>query len=100
MCIVVCSSILEGVRINCFSVEWCLIALVVDAVGWVSESRGSGRGGGEWLCGVLNEHLCGTCKYIFALSITKVTGFIHVNPESINRYYLKKVADLGFTHNN
>jgi hypothetical protein len=68
--------------------------LVVDDVWRVSEGLGSGSSGRQWLGGIPNERLGGSCQYTFALSSTEITGFIHVYPESIHGYHLKKVADL------
>ena len=95
MCIVVSSSTLNSIRIDCFCIQRCFSALVVDVVWRVCDTLDSSRGR-QQLGGVPlpDKGLGGRRQQTFALSIAEVTGLIHVNPEPINWNHLKEVANL------
>ena len=89
VCIIVWDSTkLDGSWIKGLDIEWLLLILVVDVVRRVCETRL--HFGRQWLGGIADKQSHCT----LALSITKVTGFIHVNPESINWYVLKEGGNL------
>ena len=90
VCIIVCDSTkLDSSWIKGLHIEWLLLILAVDVVRRVCET--CLQFGRQWLGGIAHKQPHCT---LLALSITKVTRLIHVNPESINWYVLKEGGNL------
>ena len=85
------STKLYSIGIYCFGIQCCFSILAVYHVRRIPETLLNFSR--QWFGGILDEDLSGLHD-TFTPSITKVTRFIHINPESIHRYYLEESCNL------